>query len=301
MIRRPLNKTILFADIGGSSALYKAAGNLVAKNTIDSILVALRKITQEHKGKVIKDIGDEIMTCFDSCAMCVHAAAAMQYKLTNFVNQHQLTLSIGIGFGEVIKENSDLFGEAVNDAAFLTNLAKGGQILITKDAFQQLDTTSKAIIREFDKIKIKGAEESSVIYRVFWQGEEFSDKETRLMSSDIINEELNAVALTIEYEGSTQIIDASDSPFIIGRDPQRCDLLIDGSQVSREHCKIEYSRGKFVLIDHSTNGCYLSAENKDEFYIRREEYPLVGSTILSLGLPIEQAQDGVIKFSTVIE
>ena len=295
IIRRKNRKVILFADISGSSALYKKYGNIKAKDVIDSLLDAIKKLVKEAKGSVIKTIGDEVMACFDDCDKCLLASVAMQQQFSLVLARHKLQVSVGVGFGEVLSDKGDLFGEAVNDSAHLTKLAKGGQILLSESVWSQLSSQSQSNVREFDRIKFKGAEESSLIYRVYWQEGKSRDSETKLMSGKFVGDEELLANLTIEYRDAINTISQKQTPFIIGRDSQKCDLLVEGSQVSREHCQIDFRRGKFVLIDHSTNGCYLVPTGKDEFYIRREEYPLIEATILSLGIPAEQANEEAIQ------
>ncbi|WP_444995978.1 adenylate/guanylate cyclase domain-containing protein [Aliikangiella sp. IMCC44359] len=290
MIQRKKYKTILFADISGSSALYKTKGNLEAKKTVDSLLHILMSIVEQNKGKVIKTIGDEIMASFNESDKALLSAVVMQQN-NSLLSQSELKLSIGIGYGEILIEDRDIFGEAVNDAAHLTTLAKGGQILLAESVYTQLKAESQRMIREFDRIKIKGARENSSIYRVYWQEDESEESETQLMSAQMIDNVLKSHSIQIKYCSKIHIVTAAQTPFVIGRDAQSCDLLVEGSQVSREHCEINFSRGKFVLVDHSTNGCYLSLSNKEEFYLRREEYPLIGPTIVSLGIPIVQAEE----------
>ena len=113
-------------------------------------------------------------------------------------------------------------------------------------------------------------------------------------------QELGTSVLEINYDGNKTNISSEKTPFFIGRDEQRCDLQVDAEQVSRQHCQIKFSRGKFVLVDHSTNGCYITSVNKGEVYIRREEYPLIGNSSLSLGVRAELAPFDIIELSLSI-
>ncbi len=299
MIKHRKQKAILFADISGSSALYKTIGNVEAKSVVENLLRSMSQLVVENKGKVIKSIGDEIMTSFYDARNCLFSAIAMQIRFKDLLQEHRLRLNIGIGFGEVISEKQDLFGEAVNDAAYLTSLAKGSQILLTEDVFNQLDDASRVNIREFDRITIKGAKEASLVYRVFWQQGLTRDKETHLMSAETIASELGVAVVKLKYADEEYLITSEQPAFLIGRDPQKCDLVISKNRISREHCQINFNRGKFVLIDHSTNGSYLSTENNSELYIRREEFPLIAKTLLSLGQSFKQSASDVIELTLI--
>ncbi|MDQ4146956.1 MAG: FHA domain-containing protein [Pseudomonadota bacterium] len=45
--------------------------------------------------------------------------------------------------------------------------------------------------------------------------------------------------------------------------------MVNNNLVSRVHARIEYRRAKFVLVDQSTNGTFIRAENRRKMYLRR--------------------------------
>lgn len=284
----------MFADVGGSSAFYNLLGDAEAKRSIDDILSIVSQLVSSFKGKVIKTIGDEVMCVFDNASNSVKSAIEMQIRLASYLKQKSLTLNIGIAFGEVIEEKKDLFGNVVNEAAHLTYLATSGQILINESCFNSLDVEFASCAREFDQIVFKGASQASNIYRIYWQNEDRHGSETQLMTAEI-NEGILAESINIKFRGEQISVSAAETPYIIGRDGNQCDLSISSTEISRKHCHISYSRGKFVLIDHSTNGTYLSEENKEEIYLRRETFPLSGRIIMSLGLPLDKSKDNKIE------
>src|SRR3954451_10921125 len=67
-----------------------------------------------------------------------------------------------------------------------------------------------------------------------------------------------------------------------GRDPQ-CDVMIADRLASRSHARIERRRDKFVLIDQSTNGTYVTFDGEPELQLRREELVLRGRGHVSFG------------------
>jgi adenylate cyclase len=293
--KQEFRQAILFADVCGSSALYKQLGNLKAKLIIDQLLASIQTTVTRFKGRVIKTIGDEVMASFVSADDSFSAAIDMQKVNQDLLLTHHLKVAVGIGFGQVLSEKNDLFGDAVNDAAFVTQMAKGDQILITEGVFETLSLEHKASTREFDQVVLKGATATALIYRVFWQYQELANNETQMFTNEDIQKLDNCEQLVVNYRDQSHIIGPLDVPYVIGRDANQCDLLVEGSQVSREHCQIKYNRGKFVLVDSSTNGCYLLSEAKTEIYIRREDYPLIGNIRLSLGLPLADANLDIIE------
>ena len=61
------------------------------------------------------------------------------------------------------------------------------------------------------------------------------------------------------------------------------DLVINGNLISRIHAKIEQRRGRFILVDQSTNGTFLHTVQGEETFVRRDSIELVGEGILGLG------------------
>ncbi|MFT6732086.1 MAG: adenylate cyclase [Polaribacter sp.] len=295
LLNRKNNKAVLFADISGSSALYKTKGNSYAKSIIDHLLLEIKKLSVKHKGRVVKTIGDEVMVCFHEGQSCIETAIAIQQSFEASYSQHRLQVSIGISFGEVLEENGDLFAETVNDAAYLTKMAKGSQILFSEGLLTELPASQKSRAREFDWVTFKGATEPSAVFRMYWQGDSDLHNETRFLSKDLVLEHITNQILTLKKGDKEIVIEEKMTPFMIGRNLSSCQITVEGTQVSREHCHISYNRGKFVLIDHSTNGCYLKPKNGLEFYLRREEFPLLENSDLSLGVPTHKAGDNLIE------
>jgi pSer/pThr/pTyr-binding forkhead associated (FHA) protein len=61
------------------------------------------------------------------------------------------------------------------------------------------------------------------------------------------------------------------------------DLVVKGNLISRIHARVEKRRGKFVLIDQSTNGTFLQNVRGEEIFIRRDSTELFGEGIIGLG------------------
>lgn len=63
-------------------------------------------------------------------------------------------------------------------------------------------------------------------------------------------------------------------------------MMLPAPFASRKHVRIEYRRGKFMLVDESSNGTYVEVEDAGKahvIYVRNEAYALVGSGRFSMG------------------
>jgi adenylate cyclase len=73
--------------------------------------------------------------------------------------------------------------------------------------------------------------------------------------------------------------------------------VIADRKASRLHARIERRRDKFVLIDHSSNGTYVTVQGEAEIALRREELALRGRGQISFGHAYEDDPSEVLGFS----
>ncbi|MCP4392122.1 MAG: adenylate/guanylate cyclase domain-containing protein, partial [Gammaproteobacteria bacterium] len=162
---------IMFADISGSTQMYDQLGDEAAKRTIDKCLGQLQIVTEAHKGVVIKKIGDELMCRFDSADAAVSAARVSQseIKALGTLENTLLAIRAGIHYGEVIEDDNDIFGDAVNIAARMAGIAKGGQIITTADTVSELNPELGSQARQVDLTRVKGKQEKLAVFEVLWE------------------------------------------------------------------------------------------------------------------------------------
>ncbi|RZA06894.1 MAG: adenylate/guanylate cyclase domain-containing protein [Moraxellaceae bacterium] len=283
MLNLTAQQAIMFADVSGSSALYKRLGNHDAKEIVDSAVNLMAAITVEHSGTVVKTIGDEIMTRFDEACSACTASIAIQERVRSQFADMGLGIRIGMSFGDTVITPDDVFGDTVNDAAYVAHIARANQIVLTQSVVDQLDGSMSEKCQLFDRINIKGENHATVIYRLAWETSAQHDFSTRVMPVHEITRFLANFQLTLQLGEKTIILLPDQTPFMIGRDGNKADLCLESYHCSREHCHIEFRRGKYVLVDHSTNGTYVHEENKTPIYIRREEAPLQGHGVIGIG------------------
>ncbi|MDH3764047.1 MAG: adenylate/guanylate cyclase domain-containing protein [Gammaproteobacteria bacterium] len=286
---------IMFADISGSTQMYDQLGNEAAKQTIDKCLGQLQVVTEAHKGIVIKKIGDELMCRFDSADAAVSAARVSQMEIRTLATLENSPLSIraGIHYGDVIEDDDDIFGDAVNIAARMAGIAKGGQIITTEDTVSELGPELSSQTRQVDLTRVKGKQEKLAVFEVLWeQSGDVTRVATELLSRSIARPSKLRLSRGDEV---LEISSESDSIWI-GRD-ESCDLIVNTALASRKHAYCELRRGKFVLVDQGTNGTYVSSSGEDEVYLRREDTVLRGSGSISLGKPVaDTAAEELIYF-----
>jgi len=288
--------TVVFADVAGSSKLYKQVGNDEANRRITDVVNQLINATQAHNGVVIKTIGDEVMCHFPEANDACAATIAFQH-----IGEQSLPIRVGMACGNVIEKDADIFGQAVNDAAAVAKIARGRQI-ITTDEFKTLLTPDNANkLSIFDEVKLKGGQANTKLYRIEWE----SLDSTQSAGSDhtVIMTNISAVQsqLVLSFQrhngqNDSMTLTPKNVPIHIGRDEASCQLALPTALASRDHCHIDYQYGKFVLTDHSTNGTYVQNSDGQQVYLRREELPLLGSGEIGLGEQVSGDNQFVIKF-----
>jgi adenylate cyclase len=133
---------ILIADVVGYTRLVEAdeAGTLAAlKQRWKTIL---EPIVRERGGRIVKEMGDGVLIEFASAVDAVLAGNELQQRMEvankSLPQDRQIVLRIGINLGDVIGEESDIYGEGVNIAARLEALSEPGGICISEKVFGEV-------------------------------------------------------------------------------------------------------------------------------------------------------------------
>jgi len=279
----------MFADVSGSTKMYEEMGDEHAKFIMDKCLGRVRVITEAHKGVVIKEIGDELMCRFEQAADAVPAAkiAQTEVQAMHIGGGIQLSIRAGIHFGDVIEDDNDIFGDAVNVAARMAGLAKAGQILTTQETVDRLPPEFSSEVRLVDITRVKGKQEEISVYQVLWeQNTEVTRVATELLSRTVDKPR----RLQLRRGGDVVVLEDAVKTISIGRDSD-CDLKVDIALASRKHAVCEWRRDKFLILDQGTNGTYVTPNNGEEVYLRREELVLQGKGTISLGKPRAESDE----------
>jgi hypothetical protein len=92
------------------------------------------------------------------------------------------------------------------------------------------------------------------------------------------------VQLRLRHNGKEVVAGPSREQIKLGRESSS-DIVIADRKASREHARIERRRDKFVLIDVSSNGTFVTFHGEPEMAVKREEILLHGRGSISFGHP----------------
>ncbi|MDP2821216.1 MAG: adenylate/guanylate cyclase domain-containing protein [Sulfuritalea sp.] len=287
------NLCVLFADVSGSTRLYEKLGDEEALRAIGRCLERMERAVLSNRGRVIKTIGDEIMAVFDTAEAGMLAASDMQQRIDDLppLAGTKMAIRVGFHFGPAIDENKDVFGDTVNVAARMAGLAKAGQIVTTETCVGLLPELLRLSTRDIDSLAVKGKEIDIRVHEVIWQ----ENAELTMKSASIAPAAANEARVRLRH-GASEIVLSVERPAVtLGRD-ETCDIVIRDASASRNHGKIERRRDKFMLVDISTNGTYVSFQGEPEFTLKREETILRGRGRIVFGHAWKSDADDMVEF-----
>jgi len=286
---------ILFADISGSTALYEKHGDLKARHLIARCLFILKSALTTHNGTLIKTIGDEILCTFPTAEIAMNAACEMQraIKTDNQSSEYPMYIRIGFNYGDVILEENDIYGDAVNVASRVTEITRANQIMTTTAVVNMLPLSVQDKIRKILRAELKGKQELQDIFQVMWELEDMGN--TRIGMSAYRKPQVENNELILTYCNRPYLINEQNTKLILGRDDS-CNIIVKNDFVSRQHATVVFKFGNFIISDHSSNGTYI--RNGDVIIrLNREDTTLRGKGLISLGQPYIDNPGDLIEFN----
>jgi adenylate cyclase len=291
-------RTVLFADLRGSTALFETLGNAEATSVVTHCVNTLSQAVTSNQGDLIKTLGDGLMAVFDDSALGMHAATEMHELLDAMVTRGSergassglrgLRLQVAMARGEVVEMGGDCFGDAVNVAARLLDHAGDNETLLTAEVLAGLPPDVAARFRNLDKLVLRGRVESVQVHVMGGQRGSGAGAEPPLtpLSGTTTIGEITSVAepdgLRLMWGGQQLVFSAAEMPVVLGRSPQAA-FCVDDSRVSRSHARIDWHSGSFQLTDLSYNGTYVRFNDGEIVSLRRGSCTLHGSGSIGLG------------------
>ena len=295
---KDLEVAILFADVVGSTQLYDKYGDTRASETVAACLDIMKDATFQFSGTVIKTIGDEIMATFGTVDEAMGASVMMQSRITTVGKKEggiPVQIRIGCHFGPVVQEQNDIFGAAVHTANRMTSQAKAGQIVISGSTVERMSTELRNQARQIDVATVRGRLDEVALFELVWQPDEAT---SMLPTIEWETRSRRASKLLLNFRDKTVEVSDKRKSINIGRADDN-DLVIKGNLISRIHAKIEMRRGKFMLIDQSTNGTFLQSAQGQEIFVRRDSMVLGDEGTIGLGRTEAPDSDRAIRYKTL--
>jgi class 3 adenylate cyclase len=289
---RIADRTVLFADLRGSTALFETLGNAEATSVVTHVINAVAGPVSSYEGQLVKTLGDGLMAVFDAALPAVQAAMLMHEVLEGVVHRanergassglRALRLQVGMARGEVVEMRGDCFGDAVNVAARLLDHAGDNETLITVEVLQGLPLDLRSRFRNLDRLVLRGRAEPAQVHVMGGRRGAAGDAPVTQFSGEFSGGISEPDCLRLMWAGRSRVFASHQTPAVLGRSPQ-AGFCVDDGRVSRTHARIDSHSGSFQITDLSYNGSFVRFADGEIVSLRRGSCTLHGSGTIGLG------------------
>lgn len=295
--------TVVFADLTGSTGVFESLGNAKATQAITRLTQWIGKVCQAYRGHVVKYLGDGVLVVFPDNADAVDAVTELQRvhrdRIRNWPDQLKMRLQTGVARGEIVEQDGDCFGDAVNLASRLSDLSGPDQILATDAVIQHLPSDTLVRSRSLGALEIRGRTEACLVHRIEWQAEVMSESFTvpATLTEPPLAQPAAALALIeLCWLDISTAFASTELPIFLGRD-QDAHFVVQDPRVSRRHARIEWRAGQFFLEDVSSYGTWVRfSDSTAVVALRRQECVLLLEGEIALGAPFEDFTVPTVSF-----
>ncbi len=295
--------TVIFADLTGSTSMFESLGTEKATQAITKLTQAMGETCTVHDACVVKMLGDGVLALFAREVDAVDAMLALQRghqtRTAHWPPRLMMQIKIGAAHGEIVEVEGDCFGEAVNLASRLCDLAGPGEIWVTKGVIDALPSDTEVRFRGLGPIRIRGLVEPREVYRIDWNRSESSELMTLPASlGQEKNHEVDPLLGRIElsWMDANAAFSSVALPIYLGR-MSDAEFAVNDPRVSRRHARIDWVDDHFVLTDLSSYGTWVRmGGSPGELALRRGECVLMGQGEISLGAPFGDPTAPTVSF-----
>src|SRR3989441_12482212 len=141
-------------DIADSTALTGRLGDATFRANARDLDATLRTVIREHSGTPIegKLLGDGVLAVFTSARQAIEAALACGET----GNRGGLPLHLGLHAGDVIREENNVYGGAVNIASRISGLSVPSEVLVSETVRSLARTSAGVLVEDRGGEGVKG-------------------------------------------------------------------------------------------------------------------------------------------------
>ena len=176
----------------------------------------------------------------------------------------------------------------------MTSQAKARQIVVSGFTVEQMSPELRNQARQIDVATVRGRIDEVALFELVWQ----PDEATNMLPTIEWQNTRKASKLLLNFRDSTVEVSDKRKSINMGRADDN-DLVVKGNLISRIHAKIEMRRGKFMLVDQSTNGTFLQNVQGHEKMVRRDSTELGKEGTIGLGSAEPPGSRLAIYFKTI--
>jgi adenylate cyclase len=310
---------LLFADISGTTRLYRTQASGESQYQLERCLKRMERSIAGNGGRLLTSATDELIATFASADDALLAAIDMQRRIEDLPPVSGVRLSIRIGVNSGRLEDS---GEAPSESArrigrALLSVAGIGQIITCGQTASALSRAQRDSLHSVEGMALPADLGDCPVYQVQWHADGNRPANQGAAAGGVSSPAFKGGALktsgsggqpptlklpqqlALRWAGKALLVDERSPKISIGRD-KACAVTLRGNKASRLHAVIErQTDGSFTLTDDSTNGTYLLTEGIGETRVHGETFVLSGRGKISFGHAVAAANGEIIEFEAV--
>lgn len=174
-INRRFGRTIClgFSDVVGSTAYFSKFGDEKGGALQERHFDALNQVLPKGGGRIVDRVGDGAFTYWPTVEGAVSGFVQLQELLSaqnsSRSREHQLIVRVGIHWGPALTDDVVVKGDAVNMTSRIQSSASPSEIRLSRDAFQELQNTSRVRCRSLPPVEAKGLPKPLELYVYEWR------------------------------------------------------------------------------------------------------------------------------------
>lgn len=266
---------LAFTDVVDSTGYFARFGDGPGRQLQQLHLDLLAACLPAHGGRVVDTAGDSAFTCYTSATAAVAAMTDLLHRLSaanaHRAREHQLTLRIGLHWGQVLSDGVQVTGDTVNLCARIAASAAPGQLRLSRDLFQELDAAHRLLCWRLGSVAFKGAGREVELLGLEWRDP------ARFPSEMLVRESGERIALPAQdiiSLGRLDMVDGLSANDIVLHLPDaaatRC--------ISRWHCELRRSPDGVRLRAVSTGSTLVDGRRLQQ----GEEAPVLPGSVAVL-------------------
>ena len=157
---------LVISDIEDSTKHGVDLGDLVWTDVVNRHFENVRRITDVHRGTIVKTMGDGVLIAFDTAAEAASAAVEIQRSVADRTEVGQYRIKIGVHVGTAVHTDDDYFGYTVNKTARIASAAHGNEILVSAAAAAEINGFDEFILGDPRRLDLKGLPGTHIVHPV---------------------------------------------------------------------------------------------------------------------------------------
>lgn len=295
VMRNEHTLSVLCADVaGGDDGLFRYLDRREALYAVGRYENRIRRSVEGNGGRLVGHAGSKTMAFFGNNVAALQSAIEIQHRVSDLPPSSGVPLAVRVGVctGHQSQEARYFPSEGANPAVSLSGASEPGQILLSIPKRMKLSPWLPLAAASVPDLALNCGSRRLGVFQVAWRGR--APIALKIALSQLAN---GVDRLCLRHQGAEIVLDGNQPVLKIGRQAD-CGLILRDTRSSRVHGTIERRLDRFVFVDRSTNGTFVTLEDQMEFFVRGKELALFGRGQLSLGAPSSTAGAELVQFET---